>query len=911
MAHAGTRVWVTMLLWTAAMTLAHSSSAEILREWRFENNAAVSVWRAAEPVQRKECSERTMLVEPEGQSVKLVSPRFELKTTPTQCVLIDLSCDTEGLLTLFYSDRFDEPYGGFRPGWQTSVMVPASRRMQVSVWPAWNWLDTIRQIRIDPPGRRVRIHSIQIVQPGSAQPVRRTRWSFGTDRTWQPVGGSGVRWSADGVTIPVANRLLSPQLAADLASNRWLNLQARVEGGASLTVLWARKGEPKLASMPVSVPADERWHTLCLDMFDHPEWYGDVQAFAIEVSGSTGAAALKALSAAPQPEGPAELRIVRLLPDPAFVREGRAVTLEMEVENIGGSASQAFDAVLRIQGIAERRIAQTPLEPQARRVVRWNEQPTAGEWRVEGTLQMKDDTLASAALERTVYPALEPNVRTALTGVPDMGMPATSALVGCYYFPGWHSWSSWFVLEGFPERKPLLGYYKEGDPLVAEWQVKWARAHGIGFFIFDWYWNNGERSLDHHLHDAFLVSEAGRQFPFCLLWANHNPPGSTSEADLLAVTRYWIDHYFRLPNHLKVDGRNVMVIFAPGRIREDVGADKVKSIFRKMDQLCRDAGVGGLYLVACVPPAEGDVRAAVADGYDALSGYNYPTAGMQSTSDQRAGYDQMVRAFPDLWERIDGWSDVPYIPLCEAGWDSRPWHGPQALARTGKHPRLWQQMLQSADQYVRKPGRRLPGHQPVVFLEAWNEFGEGDYIEPTVQWDFAWLEAVRRVFAPRSAVPVLYHPDDTGAKPAQVTVAPARTDWVFGIKEQRVWSPGNVTDLAWSDDGMTCVAGDDPLLMGPGMKLNAARYQAIEVTMRSEAGLFGQVFWGVQAGVMSEETSVRFSLVNDGQWHTYRADLAGHPLWRGHIGQLRVDPIAGASGTPFSVRRIRLVPVDE
>ncbi len=852
-----------------------------------------------------------MRVEPEGQAVKLVSPRFELPSKPTQCVLIDLSCDREGDLTLYYSDRFDEPYGGFRPGWQASVRVPLGKRVQVSIWPAWQWLDTIRQIRIDPPGQRVSIYRIQIVQPGDSVPVRVSGWSFGTDRTWQPIGNSPVRWGAEGVTIPVGNRLLSPQLNTELETKRWLNLQARVDGAAVLTILWARKGESKLSASPVSLPADGRWHTLCLDMFEHPEWHGAVQAFALDVSGSSGAAEIKRFSIGEQPEGPAELRIVRLLPEPAFLRAGRSASLEMEVENVGGSASPAFDAVLRIQGSTDRRERQAPLEPQTRRVVRWRLEPQAGPFHVEGILQVGGDALAAKSLERPVYPAIPANVLPSLKGVPDMGSPATSALVGCYYFPGWHSWSNWFVLEGFPERKPLLGYYREGDPMVAEWQVKWARAHGIGFFIFDWYWSAGERSLEHHLHDAFLKSESGRQFPFCLLWANHNPPGSTSEADLLAVTRYWIDHYFRLPNHLKVDGRNVMVIFSPGRIREDVGAGNVKAIFRKMDQLCRDAGVGGLYLVACVPNVESDVRAAVADGYDALSGYNYPTAGMQSTADRRAGYDLMVRAFPDLWESIDRWSEIPFIPLCEAGWDSRPWHGAQALARTGKHPRLWQQMLQSADRYVRTPGRSLPGNRPIVFLEAWNEFGEGDYIEPTVEWDFAWLEAIRRVFAPDSPVPVLYHPDDTGAKPAQVAVVPARTDWDFRIPEQRVWSVGNVSGVTWDEDGLSCISGDDPLMMGPGMKLNAARYRAIEITMRSDAGLFGQVFWGVQVGAMSEETSARFNLINDGQWHTYRVDLTGHPLWRGQIGQMRLDPVAGAAGSRFGVQRIRLVPADE
>jgi hypothetical protein len=61
--------------------------------------------------------------------------------------------------------------------------------------------------------------------------------------------------------------------------------------------------------------------------------------------------------------------------------------------------------------------------------------------------------------------------------------------VGAYDFPGWPTYEKWRVLNAFPERVPLLGYYQEGDPAVMNWQIKWAVEHGISFFVFDWYWD--------------------------------------------------------------------------------------------------------------------------------------------------------------------------------------------------------------------------------------------------------------------------------------------------------------------------------------------------------------------------------------------------------------------------------------
>ena len=76
--------------------------------------------------------------------------------------------------------------------------------------------------------------------------------------------------------------------------------------------------------------------------------------------------------------------------------------------------------------------------------------------------------------------------------------------VGAYYFPGWPTLDKWKVLDAFPERTPLLGYYREGDPSVMDWQIKWAVEHGISFFAFDWYWDRGRRQLEHALHDGYF-----------------------------------------------------------------------------------------------------------------------------------------------------------------------------------------------------------------------------------------------------------------------------------------------------------------------------------------------------------------------------------------------------------------------
>jgi Glycosyltransferase WbsX len=346
-------------------------------------------------------------------------------------------------------------------------------------------------------------------------------------------------------------------------------------------------------------------------------------------------------------------------------------------------------------------------------------------------------------------------------------------LVGAYYFPGWYEYSRWDVLNAYPERVPLLGYYREGDPSVMDWHIKWALEHGISFFVFDWYWERGTRQLEHALHDGYLRARFRSLLKFCLLWANHNAPGSSSEDDLLAVVDYWIDQYFWRPEYFTIDGRPMVVIFSSRRLSEDLGSDGVRAAFAKMRARARARGFPDLYLVAVTGPGELPFRELLRrqrdEGYDATTGYNYPRAGMDPSA-FRADYDSMVYGYRAIWTIIAETGIIDHIPVTEPGWDSRPWHGWKALVRTERAPSKFRQMLANARAYVdRHP---LKGDRRIVLVEAWNEFGEGEAIEPHCEWGFGYLEAVRDVFAVPGGWPPPLTPQELGRVVPQVACPP-------------------------------------------------------------------------------------------------------------------------------------------
>ncbi|MCL6630097.1 MAG: glycoside hydrolase family 99-like domain-containing protein, partial [Armatimonadetes bacterium] len=75
----------------------------------------------------------------------------------------------------------------------------------------------------------------------------------------------------------------------------------------------------------------------------------------------------------------------------------------------------------------------------------------------------------------------------------------------------------------------------------------------------------------------------------------------------------------------------------------------------------------------------------------------------------------------------------------------------------------------------------------MVFIEAWNEFGEGDYIEPHREFGFAYLDAIRAVFTSAAPSHVDITPMDVGLGPYELEKPPTVTSWSFDNDDNPPW----------------------------------------------------------------------------------------------------------------------------
>ena len=483
-------------------------------------------------------------------------------------------------------------------------------------------------------------------------------------------------------------------------------------------------------------------------------------------------------------------------------------------------------------------------------------------------------------------------------------------LVGAYYFPGWKPGThfGWARLADFPERKPVLGWYQEGEPEVADWHIKWAVEHGISFFAYDWYWDRGRRQLEHALHDGYFKSQYRKHLKFCLLWANHNPAGSASEEDLLEVTQFWLDHYFNQPEYLTIGNKPVVIIFSPGRITSDMGVEKAAAAFEKMRALCRRAGFEGLYLAGCTWPNRGAVEQLKAEGYDAATGYNYPSAGVKPEEGKRSPYESAIEGYRSFWETIAGYGLLDYIPVTDPGWDSRPWHGDKALVRTGRDPEKFKRMLELARQFA-DAHPVGPDKQKIVLVEAWNEFGEGAAIEPQREFGFGHLDAVREVFTNAGTNHQDVIPQDVGLAVRQWKPSPPKTAWEFNTDDEPDgWQAMmGLDDFRVKGGAMTArVATRDPAF-ACDVRLDTRRYRYAILRMKLDAGSGGQLFWRTAGEPESEAASLRFATTADGEFHEYLLDLGKVATWRDKVTRLRLDPNSDP-GSHVEVDFIRMLP---
>lgn len=795
---------MTALATTAMAQSAATRPVEPVR-WTFNKPDDMQGWTAGGHVKNIRAEADGLHFETFGADPLLVGPQFPAITaTNGQVVVVEMECDRPVTGELYYTNKTEGRYGGFEPEWMTSVFIPSASApgqvQSITIWPFWERLGTVNRLRFDPPtGATCRLVSIRI-EDDSSQASPDYAWDFtkGDLGTWRPMYGLATPKPQAGKPLkldaPEAQGLLLTAVRPFDAATRPL-LRIRAQGEGDVAFYWVTRNGKGVLGTSVCLPTTTQPSAVTTeavtDLRTRPAWRGTITHVGLGPSEQS----TRVWQGSLEPASAASPLVARFFGfDRSIRRVGQDATVRLELENASAETvdGRAFDltiravpphgvpgqACLRSEPAAHAKgthaVTCPRVLPGCRVTLEWPVRPSVAGPCVLTASAPGEGALAGQLRFEALARVEEPIAVRRTQRVPEPRPVHTAYDIGVYYFPGWApdepggTSKRWKLQADFPERDPVLGWYREGEPEVADWHIKWAVENGIRFFIYDWYWRDGKIALQEGLHDGFLKARYRDRLKFCIMWANHPPFSNHSKEQFIQVADYWIEHYLRLPNYYRINGRPYVSFFHVGELQTCFKTDeKLREGFGAMRERIKAAGLGDPYIVVCGDAGRASQEWYGKVGFDAVTAYNYLTAGAATT---QSPYAPFIRAHETIWRAARSEGIVPYIPLLTSNWDARPWHGQDTNVRFGRTTARFEAGLRQMRAFLDETGAK------VGILEAWNEWGEGSYIEPNREFGFGDLEAIRRTFGRPGDWPANIGPDDVGFGPYDVRAVRADHD---------------------------------------------------------------------------------------------------------------------------------------
>lgn len=306
-----------------------------------------------------------------------------------------------------------------------------------------------------------------------------------------------------------------------------------------------------------------------------------------------------------------------------------------------------------------------------------------------------------------------------------------------------------------------LGFYDLRLADTRKEQALLARQYGVHGFCYWHYWFAGRRLLEAPLNQVLQSGEP--DFPFCIGWANEAWTGVWHGAPrrVLMEQQYPFDdpdrHYdllrsfFADPRYICLNGKPLFYVYKPREIPA-----KVKYLSR-LRELARTDGYPGLHILGTWTPNPGgrfdSVEALGLDGavitnisgrhsHSHLHWVNAVASKFKAALGVEVGPARLkyIDAVESMLPRPDEF-EFPAYNCVVSNWDNTPRSGRRGLVLTGGSPERFRAALKIAFDNLERSTRRPPGEY--VFLKSWNEWAEGNYVEPDQRHGREWLEAIR------------------------------------------------------------------------------------------------------------------------------------------------------------------------
>ena len=329
-----------------------------------------------------------------------------------------------------------------------------------------------------------------------------------------------------------------------------------------------------------------------------------------------------------------------------------------------------------------------------------------------------------------------------------------------YYLPQFHeieennrAWGKGFtewdnvkkavpLFEGHNQpREPLNdNYYNLLDIDTIQWQVNLAKKYGIYGFCFYHYWfRNGKHVLEKPAE--LLLGHKEVDIQFCFSWANEpwtkTWHGAAGEKEVLIEQRYgkeeqWKEHFeyllkfFNDKRYIKIENKPVLLIYQINKI----------GCFNKMvdywEKLIQREGYDGIYIVDMLT-SDGKIarNKRVSASVDFEPGKSKRKKLLEEESLNLQDYDESCRRMLLEEHKKNEWRCM------FVDYDDTARRHDRGIVYKGSMPQKFGEYLQATI------NKSIQEENEFIFINAWNEWGEGNYLEPDKKYGYAYLESVK------------------------------------------------------------------------------------------------------------------------------------------------------------------------
>ena len=346
-----------------------------------------------------------------------------------------------------------------------------------------------------------------------------------------------------------------------------------------------------------------------------------------------------------------------------------------------------------------------------------------------------------------------------------------------YYLPQYHSISendAWWGRD-FTEWQPVraalplfaghqqpvvpgeLGYYNLLDADIRERQAQLAREAGVEGFCYWHYWFGGKQLLEQPLQQVLQSGQP--DFPFCIAWANESWYAKTWRDEKHTQDRLLIEQTYseeddqahfeailpilRDKRYIQVDGKPLLAVYRPLDIPNG------KAWVERWQKMAKSAGFNGIFLVGHLAYRR-QVDAVLDLGFDAVN--------IVPIGDAKRDIRSAIKHLPNFFRHACGKAPLVYdyrhairvfaskvmqreevVPTILPNWDHSPRSGVRAFIMNHSTP-------QAFKEHVEAIKRIADGKQnQLVMLKSWNEWSEGNYMEPDQRWGKQYIEVLEGI----------------------------------------------------------------------------------------------------------------------------------------------------------------------